>query len=581
MSREVDMESRFIKTHGILTLKKLQAIHDRRKSINQKIGHGVIKLDELLRQINIELDIFKSCQHKISQLFINKSNGDRKNEVLKIISNRINEMYKYLFTLFTVDNNHLNSYIEFCSRNDLLIPCSKLLSTLVMQKQNDPELYLIAAELEFNKLNNIEQARLYYEKGIHEHSQSKELRLNEYRMEIQHLHRIKHNNFFKWHEKYLAAIYDFKNDINLHIELLDASLILQFDGLNSLIVSDLIHFYKDNELLWHKLARMQLNGYSYNHLTRYLSFTGESMAVQKCINIYEEAFKNTELKINQHRLRELYWNTVVEICNSDRMQSEYNKRYMHKTLERSIQEANSSGTSHNPEIWLWAKNCDLNDRRKILSEAVKDLSSSVVLWTELLNLYIAENSINISNIFLQGVNVLKDNSLPLWEITISHTKKMHSDRVDKLYDQGSRADYNVVALEMRPAYLDWCSANRGILAARGLFEELKSLTPPCQKLYTTMIRLEKENDGNNVRRIRKLYNDTCNKFGQNEIWMECIRFEYTQNELYLMEHVFAASLVYLKSDNIHINTMKSWYNNFKNEHKDAFTDEDLILVCSD
>jgi len=42
---------------------------------------------------------------------------DINTEILTILSNRINEMYKNMFLLFPVEKTSLSEYIEFCSNN--------------------------------------------------------------------------------------------------------------------------------------------------------------------------------------------------------------------------------------------------------------------------------------------------------------------------------------------------------------------------------------------------------------------------------------------------------------------------------
>lgn len=168
-----------------------------------------------------------------------------------------------------------------------------------------------------------------------------------------------------------------------------------------------------------------------------------------------------------------------------------------------------------------------------------------------MNLYITHDCFEkLIEVFQEGVRELRDDSLPLWEIVIrymlnTHPKlvidnllfmhiilckkfyqlenkiinEMNVVKVEQLYNEGSRVSYKVIALEMRPSYLDWCVLQKGIFAARELFEDLKNLEPPCQSLYMTMINCEKAqtNDVSKIKTIRKLYNDACNKFGKIDI----------------------------------------------------------------
>ncbi|XP_050443525.1 uncharacterized protein LOC126847389 [Adelges cooleyi] len=578
-SDENDVEGQFMKTYGILKAEEIIAVNDRRKAMTQKIALGLATREELIQQITTESNLLELCQKKISQE-LNEINNDH--GILGIISNRINHMYNNLFLLFSATNNNLKDYIEFCMNNNLLDLCSQLLRTLMTGSHSDPEIYMTAARFEFDERTDIEQARKYYEQGRKEHSHYKKLYLDEVGMEIQH-HEGGANNYDLCIEKYRAAINHFKGDITFHMQVLNSSLIHRsVHRIHSLIVCDMVETYKHNELLWHNLAQLQLRGYSYNPQTQRLSFSKEFMAVHNCINIYEDVLKQNILQINKQHLWELYLDTVIEIRESYRMQNKSTKKYMHETLERAFQNAHISGALLLPKYYLyWAENSSPNDRRAILTGAVKALKKSLELWTELLNLYITHDCFEkLIEVFQEGVRELRDDSLPLWEIVIRYMLNTHPKLVEQLYNEGSRVSYKVIALEMRPSYLDWCVLQKGIFAARELFEDLKNLEPPCQSLYMTMINCEKAqtNDVSKIKTIRKLYNDACNKFGKIdiEIWIECIRFEYMFGNRLLVDEIYKASLLCLEDDNINI--MKSKFNAIKSEYKDDLPD---IIVIDD
>lgn len=114
--------------------------------------------------------------------------------------------------------------------------CSKLLNTLMSQHHSDPELYMTAARFEFEELKNIEKARLYYKQGLKDHSQCKEICLDEFWMEVQNCLEagVKHSTCI---EKYRFAIKHFDGDISFHIKMLDVSLRLRsVEEIQSLIV---------------------------------------------------------------------------------------------------------------------------------------------------------------------------------------------------------------------------------------------------------------------------------------------------------------------------------------------------------
>ncbi|XP_050430792.1 U3 small nucleolar RNA-associated protein 6 homolog [Adelges cooleyi] len=580
-SDDVDLEAQFMVDNGILKPDEVLVVKERRMGIAKKIAHGLVTKEELLKNINIELNLLDTYQQKINELSDDKN--DDKFEVFRIVSERVNDMYNNLFLLFSIDNANLKEYIEFCVNNDLLCNCSALIGTLMKRRHDEPDLYMTAARYEFEERKNIEEARQYYKMGLCEHSQSKEICLDEFWMEVQHCD--KGTNYNMCIEKYKAAIARFQGDIDFHMKLLDTALILRVDEIHSLIVKDMVEIYKHNELLWHFLAQMQLKGYSYNPQTQRLNFSKDHMAVHNCINIYEDILNQSLLQVDKQRLWELYLDTVIEIRQSYRMQNESTKKYMHETLERAFQNAHMSGAMLVSKYYLyWAENSSADDRRAILIGATKALKTNLDLWIELLHLYVTHDCFdNLIEAFQQGVRALKDDSLPLWQIMIRYMHNTHPKLVDQLYNEGSRVRFKVVALELRPAYLDWCALQKGLLSARDLFQDLVQLEPPCLQLYMTMINLEKIQmfHMNKMKNIRKLYNDACNEFGKidTNIWLECIRFEYDFGSSSLVDEIYKASLLCLEPQ--HIDTMKTEFEVIKNKFMENHNDENEVIVIDD
>lgn len=88
-----------------------------------------------------------------------------------------------------------------------------------------------------------------------------------------------------------------------------------------------------------------------------------------------------------------------------------------------------------------------------------------------------------------------------------------------MYQEGARCRYKEISSVIRPQYLEWSILHNGVLVARELFTELKTIKPECKQLYTSMISFERSQSSSitKIGTIRKLYNDACNTFGQKDI----------------------------------------------------------------
>lgn len=75
----------------------------------------------------------------------------------------------------------------------------------------------------------------------------------------------------------------------------------------------------------------------------------------------------------------------------------------------------------------------------------------------------------------------------------------------------------MIISEIRPKYLEWYIMNKDIIAGRKLFNYLKNMEPPCKSVYMSMISFEKMQINLKPKRLRKLYDEVCCKFGKDDV----------------------------------------------------------------
>ncbi|KAL4103959.1 hypothetical protein QTP88_019276 [Uroleucon formosanum] len=584
---EMESEDHFMKTYSIMEWEELKKLNNDRRSLNQKISLGLATRDEFLKQIKIELNMMDTCQLKIEQEMKENNTEHINTEILYILSNRINDLYNKMFQLFPVEKTSLSEYIEFCSNNILFITkCSNMLDTLMLRYHSDPEVYLTAATYAFDDRNDIESARRYFAEGLKYHENCKNLYVEEFWVEVQHLEKTAGASLPIAIEKYRILIKRFEGDIEFHFILLDRAIKLSaVRELQCNVVRDMVKKYRHSELMWQKLAKIHFDGFIYHQETEQLRYDKNYInGIRNCIKTYEDGLKENLPLQNKHKLWNFYIDHVIEIRKSYRMKKETIRNFMNETMERAFQEAHDNKALCKAEQYIyWADNA-IKDYDIIMRKAVAVIKDNVELWVNLMSFYLSYDSLEMGiEVFQDGVRTLKSKSMPLWEILILYMGNTHPKLLQQLYHEGSHFPFPEINFIIRPEYLEWSVVHNGIFSTRELFIKLREIKPECKQLYMSMISFEQsQNSGiTKLNTIRKLYNDVCNSFGDTDIdvWSECIRFEYIYGSRKLVKEIFKASLrclePYLKS------SMTKEFEKLKKEFKEYDPKDEGVIVIND
>lgn len=86
---------------------------------------------------------------------------------------------------------------------------------------SDPDMYITGAHHAFNDCNDIESARRYISIGIKFHEDFKKLYVEEFWIEVKNLNQTGDTSLQTALKKYNYIIQHFKDDINLHFDLVD------------------------------------------------------------------------------------------------------------------------------------------------------------------------------------------------------------------------------------------------------------------------------------------------------------------------------------------------------------------------
>jgi len=99
-----------------------------------------------------------------------------------------------------------------------------VLDGIMDSSHSDPEIYITGAHHAFNDCNDIESARRYISIGMKFHGDFKKLHVEDFWIEIKHLNQTGGSSLQTALKKYSRIIQHFKDDINLHFDLVDIAL---------------------------------------------------------------------------------------------------------------------------------------------------------------------------------------------------------------------------------------------------------------------------------------------------------------------------------------------------------------------
>ncbi|CAH1737584.1 unnamed protein product [Aphis gossypii] len=575
ITRDLRPDITFLRTHNLMNDHMIANLLKDRKSFIQQTATEEITKKKYLKSIEFELNVMRLCKQELKKYGPLAIYNPQHSIILICISNQIDYLYYTMFQNCSFKKELLIEYMEFQTNHKRFITNEIHPLVVLMSKKNcDSNLYITAATYQFEH-HDIEAARNFFNEGILKHKNDKNLRIEQLWVEIQYLEDRKGEYPCQVAiQKYKETINYFQGDIVLHITLLEKS--LQFKTMRSLhsaIISDFVELYKENDLMWKKVAELASEGLTYYHDQNLFEYTtnGECRA-RCCIKVYEKGLETLFDKEKKRNLIENFTEYLIKQWLTNSIKN-YQIRYaVQDAMERAFQMGHFElGGLHKPEYYVyWAEHTQAR-RLNILRLAIEHNKSNVDPWTTVLELQITFNEPNyrfIKKIFEDGVQALKNDSLLLWDVMDSYLQNNNLKLLEEFYESGANSPYENINMVYRAEYLQWYVLYNDMASTRELFSNLTSIQPDCKKLYMIMIDYEKLVTPVNVVTIKDLYNIVCSRFGQQEneikVFTDFIKFEFTYCNGLDAENVYNNVLQFVNPSLRR--TLKDAYNSIKQDY---------------
>ncbi|KAF0770349.1 U3 small nucleolar RNA-associated protein 6 [Aphis craccivora] len=162
----MDFESEFLKTYRILKWDEFTVLNNDRMSINEKITNKVITKHELLLQFKAELSLLNACKNKIKEE-LEKGLDVIDTQVLVLISKRVIDLFDHMHVLFSIDEQLLFYYINFCQDNVSYIHVDQLdiLLDAVLCTENNQKIWIRLLRL-YMELNSFDKLMNVFQEGV-------------------------------------------------------------------------------------------------------------------------------------------------------------------------------------------------------------------------------------------------------------------------------------------------------------------------------------------------------------------------------------------------------------------------------
>lgn len=200
-----------------------------------------------------------------------------------------------------------------------------------------------------------------------------------------------------------------------------------------------------------------------------------------------------------------------------------------EVANRTLQEYVGYMNENNFRNWVELNENNFVRATEIAYKGIQEHSTSSHLWKSYVHYSILSNQSKkeIFNRFKEGLEILKDKSLPLWEMYLTYLKltTLTSQKVEEAYKEAIKKGSNNVSVALRPQYLHWINFIKGLQTAEQVYEEIGHLQPPCKEVHKVMARIYLTQVNYDLRKVEDIHLYLCKEFsGDLDVWKEYIEF---------------------------------------------------------
>lgn len=477
------------------------------------------------------------------------------------IALKIKSLYKQALDRYPEEIRVWEEYIQFCKQFKFVGEVSPILDKMIQFHGDQADTWQKAVMWEYEESDNMERVKHFMLGGLQRHPESKSLYCTFFKIKLLEACKVNpadDDESSEWNNRLAKAEIIYKSgkdkirSVDFLVEILEIA-----DGfpvtrnLQQKILSDMKNEFPLNELMWHTLARRELQGRHFND-----PIPGEpnsKKCIELCLTVYETACET----LKTESMWNYYLNTLVEL-NLDLMTHESLKK---KVLVKAFKDAfqyNMLNEEHFLKFIeiLSTDEISVDNQElilQVLQKATVKYPSSSKMWELWMRFHIQSNDPKLLETVFQSAikNVPQDSSYPLWHLLLLfyQTRPDLTHKICETFAEGVILGGDLTK-RLIPQYLEYLTVSKGILNARKKYKELSKSIPACLELHTKMIELEGMQIKPDADALRKCHEMVSQMFGKDgpQIWIDFLKFERDDGEPKRISQVYQRAVNSLNVD---------------------------------
>lgn len=552
--------------------KEIKCIIKKRREHEYKLQKRTKQKGDYLRYAQYEIDLLGLLRLRRQKIGYHH----KKSEIDHTIAKRITKIFTMATSRFPSDTKIWLAHIDFCKKMKWNSSISQIFIKLLKVKSNDPSLWIMAANWEFEENHSVSNGRNLLLRALRFHPNSIEVYTEAFRLELREADRLRKRREVLG----LSCEAELPDDEEVKDKILDGQLAtLFYDDAQKIVKSssDLVLFltvakefdftqeiqqsiiltmktkYEQDEVTWDTLGRSMLES----------SSSGENKnlnlheKLKLCFSVYESAIE----KLQTPKMWQLYVETLFELHNNENVKP--------KVIEKLKEVCHQAVSSHKlleNHIIDWFNLLEdspyaVTRYKSGLENAVEQFPQNATLWIKYMKSLLEQKDLSeficddmgdqnetfeptkrsaqLPEQFWKAVECVGPvaKAIPLWSTVIDHftllSKEQEESRdvVEQLYQRAIVTE-PPISTHFKTRFLTWISSRKGLEEGRRFFREQANVPPMVLDFHLKMIEMETEAVHKDLKLIRKNFENACLLFGQNnlDIWFSYIEFELNHGD---------------------------------------------------
>ncbi|XP_047144309.1 U3 small nucleolar RNA-associated protein 6 homolog isoform X1 [Hydra vulgaris] len=547
----------------VFSKEEIKNIIKRRTDFEYKLQKRIVEKKDILNYLEYEMKLDKLRQIRSKRLKLKFHNPASLS-----ISRRLHLLFQKGLMKFGNDLQLWLQYIEFCKLNKSTHAISLTFGKLLQQHGKNPEVWLLAANHEFETAKNVDNARMLLQRGLRMNKTSEKLWQEYFRMELLHVEKIKkrrkllgiegtitkHTNEEEPEmiEDFLAnktAEIVFQNavkqisDVNFCLSFLSIS--QEFDdteNLQQLILQSTLALFPTSEIMLDTIAKQSLVMLQKKRNEEFVKDNDWIKVEDEVQQKYEEAVQ----KVNTSLMWEKYVRTFTKLLNESRNQAEAKRRYL--ILQKIFGKAEEQNQASIDLYLVWAELfIDVGETQQALTTLSRALSlhkMSSRLWVKylLVKCSLGDEWEVLQKEFKRALNLVSKDSVPIWQMYIDLAVSSNAPETKTIFEDCLKSS-NETKKMFSVQYIKWVDQIEGSKAFRKL--SLRMMSDASMDFLKECIQIESKKDAPNIKYIRSIYQKMAHEYGKNslDVWLDYINFEKQSNS----ENIQRITDIYLQA----------------------------------